>query len=46
VSQSLTISSSPAINSISDTPHRILLTILIVALAFMLFWCWRLFRPS
>ena len=46
-SQSLTISSpSPTPNTISDTPHRILLTILIVALALMLFWCWRLFRPS
>jgi hypothetical protein len=47
VSQSLTITSPPpTTNSISDTPHRILLTILIVAMASMLFWCWRLFRPS
>jgi hypothetical protein len=36
----------PATSSVSDTPHRILLTILIVALAFMLFLCWRLLRPS
>ena len=27
-----------------DTPRRILLTVLAVALALMLFWCWRLFR--
>lgn len=26
-----------------DTPRRILLTVLAVALALMLFWCWRLF---
>jgi hypothetical protein len=37
---------SSTTNSISDTPHRILLTILVVALALMLLWCWRLFRPS
>jgi hypothetical protein len=37
---------SPTTNSISDTPRRILLTILVVALALMLLWCWRLFRPS
>lgn len=42
----LTVSSPPVTNSISDLPHRILLTILLVVLAFMLFWCWRLFRPS
>lgn len=47
VTQSFTISSPvPATSSVSDTPHRILLTILIVALAFMLFLCWRLLRPS
>ena len=39
-------SPSPTITSVSDTPHRILLTILVIALALMLFWCWRLFRPS
>ena len=26
-----------------DTPHRILVTTLVIALALMLFWCWRLF---
>jgi hypothetical protein len=46
-SMPFTVSSPlPATNSISDIPHRILLTILLVALAFTLFWCWRLFRPS
>ncbi len=29
-----------------DTSHRILITTLIVALALMLFWCWRLFTSS
>ena len=43
---SLTVLSPPPANSISDIPHRVLLTILLVALAFMLFCCWRLFRPS
>lgn len=42
----LTVSSPPPANNLSDTPRRILLTILVVALALMLFWCWRLFRPS
>ncbi len=47
VNAPLTVSlPSPTTNSISDTPHRILLTILVVALALMLLWCWRLFRPS
>jgi hypothetical protein len=47
VNAQLTVSlPSPTTNSISDTPHRILLTILVVALALMLLWCWRLFRPS
>ena len=35
--------SSP-VNDGWDTPHRILITTLIVALALMLFWCWRLFN--
>jgi len=39
-------SPSPATNNVSDTVRRILLTILVIALALMLFWCWRLFRPS
>src|SRR6266487_1079588 len=37
--------SSP-VNDGWDTPHRILITTLIVALALMLFWCWRLFTNS
>ena len=36
-------SSSSPVNDGWDTPHRILITILVVALASMLFWCWRLF---
>ena len=27
-----------------DVPHKILLTLLVIALAAALFWCWRLFR--
>jgi hypothetical protein len=37
---------SPPVNNGWDTPHRILITTLIVALALMLFWCWRLFTNS
>jgi len=37
--------SSP-VNDGWDTPHRILITTLIVVLALMLFWCWRLFTNS
>src|SRR6266702_2672492 len=37
---------SPPVNDGWDTPHRILITTLIVALALMLFWCWRLFISS
>ncbi len=29
-----------------DVPHKILLTLLVTALAAALFWCWRLFRTS
>jgi len=29
-----------------DIPHKILLTLLVVALAVALFWCWRLFRAT
>lgn len=39
-------SSSSPVNDGWDTPHRILITILVVALASMLFWCWRLFINS
>ena len=37
---------SPPVNDGWDAPHRILITTLIVALALMLFWCWRLFTSS
>ncbi len=37
--------SSPANNG-WDTSHRIIITTLIVTLALMLFWCWRLFTHS
>ena len=37
---------SPSVNDGWDTPHRILITTLIVTLALMLFWCWRLFTNS
>jgi hypothetical protein len=37
--------SSP-VNDGWDTPHRILLTALAVALILMFFWCWRLFTTS
>jgi len=36
-------SSTSTISNGWDTSHRILLTVLAVALALMLFWCWRLF---
>ncbi len=36
--------SSTSVNDGWDTPRRILLTTLAVALALMLFWCWRLFN--
>ncbi len=45
-SANLTVSSPSTVNGVSDIVRRILLTILVVALALMLFWCWRLFRPS
>jgi hypothetical protein len=35
-----------SVNDGWDTPHRILITTLIVSLALMLFWCWRLFTNS
>jgi hypothetical protein len=41
-----TSSLSSPVNDGLDTPHRILITILVVALASMLFWCWRLFTNS
>jgi hypothetical protein len=37
--------SSP-VNDGWDTPHRILITTLLVTLALMLFWCWRTFTNS
>ena len=37
--------SSP-VNDGWDTPHRILITTLLVTLALMLFWCWRSFTNS
>jgi len=37
---------SPPVNVGWDAPHRIFITALIVALALMLFWCWRLFTNS
>ena len=33
-------------NNDLDVPHKILLTLLVVALAAALFWCWRLFRAQ
>ncbi len=33
-------------NNDLDVSHKILLTLLVIALAAALFWCWRLFRPS
>jgi hypothetical protein len=41
-----TSSLSTPVNNGWDTPHRILFTTLIIALAVMLFWCWRLFTNS
>ncbi len=38
-----TSTTSQPVNNEEDTPRRILLTTLAVALALMLFWCWRLF---
>lgn len=29
-----------------DTPHRFIITVIIIALAITLFWCWRLFTSS
>ena len=33
-------------NASLDTPRRILLTVLVIALAITLFWCWRLFKST
>ena len=38
-----TPSLSTPVNNDWDTPHRILVTTLVIALALILFWCWRLF---
>ncbi len=38
---------TPTVNSsASDVFHKILLTVLAIALMLSLFWCWHLFRPS
>ncbi|HZS75455.1 MAG TPA: hypothetical protein VFA41_02480 [Ktedonobacteraceae bacterium] len=37
---------TPASTTSSDLPRRILLTVLVIALAGMLFWCWKLFSTS
>lgn len=42
--QSPSVTSSLANNTGMDTPKRVLLTILVVAFALSLFWCWWLFR--
>ncbi len=34
------------VNNSSDTPRRIIVTLLLIALAATLFWCWRLFSSS
>ncbi|HYX48909.1 MAG TPA: hypothetical protein VE843_04165 [Ktedonobacteraceae bacterium] len=39
-------SSLTPVNDGWDTPHRILITTLVIMLALMLFWCWRLFTNS
>ena len=41
-----TSSLSTPVNNGWDTPHRILISTLIITLAVMLFWCWRLFTNS
>ena len=49
VTKSATVSTSSLptpVNDGWDTPHRILITTLVVALVLMLFWCWRLFTNS
>jgi len=33
-------------NNDLDVPHKVLLTLLVIALVAALFWCWRLFRTS
>jgi hypothetical protein len=44
-----TLSSSAPVSTVSDgldTPRRIIITLLLIALAATLFWCWRLFSSS
>ena len=41
-----TSSLSSPVNDGWDTSHRILITTLVVALALMLYWCWRVFTNS
>ena len=44
---STSLSSPTVVTSTMDVPRKILLTILVVALALALIWCWRIFqRPS
>jgi len=40
-----TLSSTPLANA-WDTPHRLIITVIILALAITLFWCWRSFTSS
>src|SRR2546426_385633 len=43
----LALSPTPsASNTNADTPRRIIVTLLIIALGLTLLWCWRLFTPS
>lgn len=44
--QSPSSTSATISNAGLDTPRRILLTILVIALAITLFWCWWLFKAS
>ncbi len=37
---------APPVNDSFDTPRRIIVTLLLIALAATLFWCWRLFSSS
>ncbi len=43
---SYVLPSSTPIAGALDTPHRFIITIIIIALAITLFWCWRLFISS
>jgi hypothetical protein len=41
----VTSPAAPSASSAWDTPRRILLTVLLTALALSLFWCWKQFSP-